>query len=155
MRHSEHSVHLFGAYRGRGLSPLLIKMLPRGNPDTKSFLIVAASLALSFVFVLNPFFSSATSGIPVPFQFLLFFAFVSVSRMRRRKSQFLHALMSIPSRLTVVHHHVDSLRRVSREPIREGRFGRDVVLGNSGASCCCYRRRACRKDGRSAVDAVG
>ncbi|MEK7178892.1 MAG: hypothetical protein AAB727_01400, partial [Patescibacteria group bacterium] len=84
---------------GGVLSPLLIKMLPRGNPDTKSFLIVAASLALSFVFVLNPFFSSATPQAFqfLFFQFLLFFAFVSVSRMRQRKSQFLHALMSIPS----------------------------------------------------------
>lgn len=82
------------------LSPILISFLPKGRTDLSS-LYISGVVALSAI---SAVFFYPLQHIPASvvlqflfFQFLLFFAFVAVSRMRQRKSQFLHALMSIPS----------------------------------------------------------
>lgn len=78
-------------------SPLLI-FLCCGRLDPSSLTI--GGVLFMPVAVLPAFVAPELSAVVWKFfflQFLLFFAFVSVSRMRQRKSSFLHALASIPS----------------------------------------------------------
>ncbi|MBI4118557.1 MAG: hypothetical protein HY455_03420 [Parcubacteria group bacterium] len=82
------------------VSPIFLPLLPKGKVDLSS-LSIGGGVFLGAAFIASLF---RLEGIPANvlmqflfFQFLLFFSFIAVSRMRQRKSQFLHALTSIPS----------------------------------------------------------
>ena len=79
------------------MSPLFLLLLPKGRVDFSSFFI--GTVMFLGVAGLTAYVSDLAEVVWqfLFFQFLLFFSFVSVSRMRQRKSAFLHALASIPS----------------------------------------------------------
>lgn len=78
-------------------SPLILRTLEPSVFDARSLAIVLGAFALA---LLAPFFGlgdMATVSQVLLAQTVLFAAFVSVSRMRQRKSAFLHALASVAS----------------------------------------------------------
>lgn len=77
------------------LSPFLITLLPKGKINIPSLFIAAIAVCIA---ALLPLYVLGSAGLVWQFmflQFLLYFSFVAVSRMRQRKSAFLHGLMSI------------------------------------------------------------
>lgn len=78
-------------------SPLLLLRLGRSSFDRKSFSIVVLACAIAATAPALGFGGAAAVYKVLLAQTVLFAAFVSVSRMRQRKSAFLHALASIAS----------------------------------------------------------
>ncbi|OYV27924.1 MAG: hypothetical protein B7W98_00725 [Parcubacteria group bacterium 20-58-5] len=78
-------------------SPTLLIALKNGVADEKSFLFSAIAFAVAAFLPLFGFGDAGSVYQVLLAQTLLFFTYVSVSRMRQRKSAFLHAVASIGS----------------------------------------------------------